>query len=318
MPTVLISRLFPEPVMAEMARRFTLLGASQDSPASRAMLLELVLQADALAVTLAEAVDAELLSLAHRLKVVAVYAVGYDNVDVTAATARGIVVTNTPDVLTEATADLTWGLMLTVARRIPEGERLVREGRWTGWAPTQLLGWDLWGKTLGVIGMGRIGRAVARRAAGFGMPVLYHNRRALDRDTEKALQASPVPLPQLLSMSDFVTIHLPLTNETRHLIGKAELARMKETAFLINTARGAIVDEAALTEALAQSRLKGAALDVYEHEPRIHPGLKDLPNVVLLPHMGSATHETRVKMGMMMVENISAVLAGKEPPNRVR
>jgi glyoxylate reductase len=195
---------------------------------------------------------------------------------------------------------------------------LVREGQWTGWAPTQFLGSDLFGKTLGVIGMGRIGQAVARRAAGFGMPVLYHSRRTLDPETERALHASSVPLSRLLSMSDFVTIHVPLTTETRHLIGETELARMKPTAFLINTARGAIVDEAALTKALGQSRLGGAGLDVYENEPLIHSGLQGLPNVVLLPHIGSATHETRVKMGMMVVENISAVLAGGEPPNRVR
>ena len=317
MPTVLVSRLFPEPVMVEMARRFTLLGRPQDCPVTREALLEQVPYADALAVTLADRVDAALLAHAPRLKVVAVYAVGYNNVDVAAATARGIVVTNTPDVLTETTADLTWGLILAVARRIPTGERLVREGRWKGWAPTQLLGADVHGKTLGVVGMGRIGQAVARRAGGFGMPVLYHSRHPLSSEAEAALNVSRVPLPQLLQAADIVSIHAPLTEKTRHLIGKAELARMQRTAYLINTSRGPVVDEAALAAALAEGRLAGAGLDVYEDEPHVHPRLLGLFNVVLLPHLGSATYETRVKMGMMVVENITAVLAGKEAPNRV-
>ncbi len=303
--------------MVEMARRFTLLGRPQDCPATRETLLEQVPQADALAVTLADRVDAGLLAKASRLKVVAVYAVGYNNVDMAAAAARGIVVTNTPDVLTEATADLTWGLILAVTRRIPEGDRLVREGRWAGWAPTQLLGSDVHGKTLGVVGMGRIGRAVARRAAGFAMSVIYHSRHPLSSEEEEALNVSRVPLPQLLQTADIVSIHTPLTEGTRHFIGKAELARMRRTAYLINTARGPVVDEAALAEAMAQGRLAGAGLDVYEDEPRVHPRLLGLSNVVLLPHIGSATYETRVKMGMMVVENITAALAGKEPPNRV-
>lgn len=318
MPAVFVSRLLPEPVMAEMARRFTILGNPQDSSASLETMREGVPAADALAVTLTDRVDASLLARAPRLKVVAVYAVGYNNVDIPAATARGIVVTNTPEVLTETTADLTWGLLLAVARRIPEGERLLRAGQWAGWAPTQLLGGEVHGKTLGVIGMGRIGRAVACRARGFGMPVLYHSHRDLDPETEGALNAKHVPLPRLLEASDFVTIHVPLIEETRHLIGEAELSRMKPTSYLINTARGPIVDETALAEALAHGRLAGAGLDVYEEEPRVHSGLLGLSNVVLLPHIGSATYETRVKMGMMVVDNISAVLAGREPPNRVR
>lgn len=318
MPNVLVSRLFPEPVMAEMARRFTILGCPQDSPASPETLREVVSAADALAVTLADRVDAALLAQAPRLKVVAVYAVGYNNVDVAAATARGIVVTNTPEVLTETTADLTWGLLLAVARRLHEGERMVRAGLWSGWAPTQLLGAEVHGKTLGVIGLGRIGQAVACRAVGFGMPVLYHSRHSLGVQAEKALNASRAPIQEVLAASDFVTLHTPFTEETRHLIGRAELAWMKPTAFLINTARGPIVEESALVEALAQGRLAGAGLDVYEDEPRIHPGLLGLSNVVLLPHIGSATYETRVKMGMVVVENISAVLAGKKPPNCIR
>jgi glyoxylate reductase len=317
MPAVFVTALLPEPVMAEMARRFTLVGRPQERPATRGELLAHAPFADALAVTLTDRVDAEVLAKAPRLKVVAVYAVGYNNVDVAAAAARNVVVTNTPDVLTETTADLTWGLILAVTRRIPEGDRLVREGRWDGWTPTQLLGADVHGKTLGVIGLGRIGQAVARRAAGFGMSVLYQSRHPLSPAEEETLNVSYVSLPQLLQASDIVTIHTPLTEKTRHLIGKSELALMQRTAYLINTSRGPVVDEAALAEALAQGRLAGAGLDVYEDEPRIHPGLLGLSNVVLLPHIGSATHETRVKMGMLVVENIAAVFAGKDPPNRV-
>lgn len=317
MATVYVSRRLPEPVMAEFARRFTLVGNPSDPPATRDVLLQAAPLADAMVVTLAERVDAEILAAAPRLKVVAVYAVGYDNVDVAAASARGIVVTNTPDVLTEAMADLTWGLILAVARRIPESDRFVRTGCWTGWAPTQLLGADVFGKTLGIIGLGRIGRAVARRASGFGMSVFYHKPHFLSADQDTALGVKGVPLPQLLQASDIVTIHTPLTDSTWGLIGKAELSLLKRTAYLVNTARGAVVDEGALIEALEQERLAGAGLDVYPDEPRINPRLLGLPNVVLLPHIGSATHETRVKMGMMVLENITAVLAGREAPNRV-
>ena len=317
MPTVFVSRRLPNLVMAEFARRFTLIGRATDRPASRAELLEAAAVADAMAVTLTDRVDAELLAAAPRLKVVAVYAVGYDNVDVEAASSRGIVVTNTPEALTETTADLTWALILAVARRIPEAERLVREGRWEGWAPMQLLGADVFGKTLGIIGMGRIGRAVARRASGFRMNVLYCNPRPLAPDMERALGARGVPLTQVLQDADIITIHVPLNDSTRGIIGKSEISLIRRAGYLINTARGAIVDELALIEALEQGRLAGAGLDVYPDEPRVNPRLLALPNVVLLPHIGSATHEARVKMGMIVLENISAVLAGREAPNRV-
>ena len=317
MPVVLLTRRLPEPVMEEMARRFTLIGNLEDRAITRQELLTQVGDAEAMAVTLAEAVDSELLSRAGRLRAVAVYAAGYNNVDVRAAAARGIVVTNTPDVLTEATADLTWGLLLAVARRIPEGERLVRDTRWSGWGPTQFLGSEVYGRTLGIIGLGRIGRAVACRASGFGMPVLYTSGRSLRPDDRKSFNGQAVTLPDLLAAADFVSLHVPLTEQTRHLIGKKELALMRSTAFLINTARGAVVDEAALAEALAAGRPAGAGLDVYEHEPDIHPGLLQLSNVVLLPHLGSATAQTRIRMGMIVLENITAVLSGREPLNRV-
>jgi len=317
MATVYVSRRLPDPVMTELARRFTLIGRPHDHPATREELLDASSQADAFAVTLTERVDADVLDRAPRLKVVAVYAVGYDNVDVAAATRRSIVVTNTPDVLTETTADLAWALILAVMRRIPEADRLVREGRWEGWAPAQLLGADVFGKTLGIIGMGRIGRAVARRALGFGMTILYHTCHPLRHEEGVELHAKHLPLPQVLQAADIVTIHAPLTDSTRGLIGKAELAMMRRSAYLINTARGAVVDEAALAEALEQGRLAGAGLDVYQHEPHVDSRLLALPNAVLLPHIGSATTETRVKMGLMVADNITAVLEGREAPHRV-
>ena len=194
---------------------------------------------------------------------------------------------------------------------------MVREARWTGWGPIQFLGSEVHGRTLGIVGMGRIGRAVARRASGFGMPVIYTSRRALLPEEEQSFNGRAVSLPALLAAADFVSLHVPLTEHTRHLIGKEELALMRNTSFLINTARGAIVDEAALAEALATGRPAGAGLDVYEDEPGVHPGLLRLSNVVLLPHLGSATLETRVRMGMILIENLAAVLSGREPPNRV-
>jgi glyoxylate reductase len=317
MSTVLLSRRLPDPVMEELNRLFTLIGNVEDRPITRQELLTQVCDADALIVTLTDTVDMELFSNAPRLRVVALYAAGYNNVDVAAAKARAIIVTNTPDVLTETTADLAWGLLLAVSRRIPEAERLAREGRWMGWGPTQFLGCDVHGKTLGIIGMGRIGQAVARRASGFGMPVIYSSRRDAVPPGEKTLNGRHVSLPTLLATADFVSLHVPLTEDTRHLIGKEQLALMRRTAYLINTARGALVDEAALAKALAAGHPAGAGLDVYEHEPHIHPDLLRLPNVVLLPHLGSATLETRVRMGMMVMDNIIAALSGKEPPNRV-
>lgn len=304
--------------MTELRGRFTVLAPPSDGPVGRDGLMDQIHLADALVVTLVDQVDKELLAKGQRLKVVAVYAVGYNNVDVAAAAARGIVVTNTPDALTETTADLTWGLMLAVARRIQEGERLLRAGQWRGWAPTGLLGSDVYGKTLGLIGMGRIGRAVARRAVCFGMRTFYHSRHPLSAEEEQALHAGRLPLHELLRLADFVSLHVPLTPETFHLIGAAELALMKPTAYLINTARGPLVDERALAEALIQRRIAGAALDVFEEEPRVHQALLGLSNVVLSPHLGSATQETRIKMGMMMIENITAVLEGKAAPNEVR
>ena len=302
--------------MAIIQERFQLTVSPADHPPSAAEILAGVRNAQAAICTLNERMDADVLSAAPALRVIANYAVGYNNIDVEAAKARGIVVTNTPDVLTNATADLTWALILAVARRVVEGDQLVRQHQWTGWSPTQMLGVDLSGKTLGIIGMGRIGQAVARRAAGFEMNVLYSTRS--ERPLQPANTAwQRVSFEELLRRSDFLSPHIPLTPDTHHLINDAALRLMKPTAFLINAARGPVVDEAALVQALQEHRLAGAGLDVYEKEPDLHPGLRELPQVILLPHLGSATTETRIRMGMMCVENVLAVLEGRSAPNRV-
>ena len=252
---------------------------------------------------------------APALKVIANYGVGFEHIDLDAATRRGIPVTNTPGVLTETTADLAFALILATARRVVAGDQRVRQGKFQYWAPLLFLGQEVNGKTLGIIGMGRIGKAVARRAAGFGMKLLYHSRTRLSPLEEQELGASLQPLETLLREADFVTLHVPLTPHTRHLIGSRELELMKDSAFLINTARGPVVDEAALVAALRQGQIRGAGLDVYEKEPELSPGLADLENVVLLPHLGSATVETRTRMAVMAAENLLAGLRGDPPPN---
>lgn len=247
------------------------------------------------------------------LRVVSNVAVGVDNVDLAACSRRGVVVTNTPDVLTESCADLTWALLLGTARRVVEGDRLVRRGRFKGWRLDLLLGMDLRGKTLGIVGMGRIGRAVARRAAPFGLRVVYAQRRRLQESVESALGARFVPLDELLRTSDLVSLHCPLTPATQHLLDRDRLRAMKPGAILLNTGRGALVDEAALVECLRSGPLAAAGLDVYEREPALSPGLAVLPNVVLLPHIGSASHETREEMARMAVADCLAVLEGRPP-----
>ncbi|HMC34317.1 MAG: D-glycerate dehydrogenase [Deltaproteobacteria bacterium] len=271
----------------------------------RSELLRRVREASALLAVGGDRVDKELLEAAPRLRIVANHAVGYDNVDVPACTARGVWVTNTPDVLTDATADLTWALILALARRVREGERMVRAGEFRGWAPTMLLGRDLRERTLGILGYGRIGRAVARRAEGFGMRVLFNAR------------GGGVPFDELLPQADILSIHCPLTPQTRHLIGPAELLRMKRGSLLVNTARGPIVDEAALVAALESGHLGGAALDVFENEPAVHPGLLGRDDVVLLPHLGSATQQTRESMARIALEQVERVLRGERPTTAV-
>jgi glyoxylate reductase len=311
-----VSRVLPEPVMAAIRERFTLVQEPLDGPPAPSALQAGLSQSAAAIVTLTDRIDAKVLTAASRLKIVANYAVGFNNIDVEAARQQGIVVTNTPDVLTDATADLTWALILATARRVIEGDRLVRSGQWTGWTPTQLLGTAVAGRTLGIIGMGRIGQAVAQRAVGFRLDVCYCSRRPVDPLPVGAAWKF-LPLHALLAGADFVTIHTPLTQETRHLIGAPELAKMRRSAILINTARGAIVDESALIAALTHGEIAGAGLDVFEDEPHVAPLLASLPQVVLLPHLGSATMETRVEMGMTCLRNIEAVLAGRPAPNRI-
>ncbi len=283
----------------------------------RADLLEAVAGADGFLSMITDAVDAELLDAAPRLRVVSNMAVGYNNIDVAAATARGIVVTNTPGILTEATAELAFALILAAARRVVDLDRRTRAGEWTCWAPLLFLSREVSGKTLGVVGLGRIGRAVARRARAFGMRVLYHSRSRLEAEEERDLGVEYAEKDELLATADFVSLHVPLSAETRHLIGRRELGLMKPTAYLINTSRGPVVDEAALVEALKARRIEGAGLDVYENEPMLAPGLAALDNAVLLPHVGSATVETRTKMARMAAENLLSALRGERPAHVV-
>jgi glyoxylate reductase len=310
MPLLLVSRRLALDPGAVVGPGIDLDQWDADEPLARAELLRRIATADGAVVTLSDRIDPELLAAAPRLRVVANHAVGVDNVDVEACTARGVWVTNTPDVLTDATADLTLALVLAVARRMREGERTIREGRFTYWAPTMLLGLELRGAVLGVIGFGRIGQAVAARAQAFGMQILCATRTA-------APGMQRVELDELLARSDVVTIHSPLTTATRHLIGAPQLARMKRGAILVNTARGPIVDEAALVASLESGRLGGAGLDVYENEPRVHPGLLGRDDVVLLPHVGSATHKTRAKMAELALTDAARVLRGERPRNPV-
>jgi glyoxylate reductase len=266
---------------------------------------------------ISEAVDQALLEACPKLRVVSNVAVGYNNVDVAACTRRGVVVTNTPDVLTDTTADFAWTLLMATARRLVEADRYVRAGRFNQWEYMLQLGGDVHGKTLGVVGFGRIGRAMARRALGFAMRVLYQDAVAADAATERELNATRVDLPTLLHDADFVSLHTPLIPETRHLMNRSTLRAMKKTAYLINAARGPVVDEAALVEALREGWIAGAGLDVFEEEPKVHPGLIGLSNVVLAPHIGSASLETRLKMATLAVENCLAVLEGRTPPTPV-
>ena len=281
---------------------------------SRDELLGRLKDKDALVCLLTERVADDVLRAAPKLRIVANVAVGYDNVDVPACSKRGVAVTNTPGVLDETTADFAWALMMAVARRLVEADQYVRAGNWKGWDFDQFCGTDVWGKTVGIVGFGRIGRAVARRAAGFGMKVIYNSRTRAAEDIEKELHAEYRDLNALLAEADFVTLHVPLNGDTRQMFDAPKLFRMKPTAFLINTSRGPVVDEAALVHALESRKIAGAGLDVFEQEPFVHPGLKR-PNVVLAPHLGSASNETRGKMALVAAQNIVALFQGQRPPN---
>jgi len=316
-PKILITGRIPDDVLRGLKQRFEVEANLEDRPMDRGRVLQAIADKEGLISLVGDSIDMELLDRAPRLRMIAQIAVGYDNVDVAAATARGIPVSNTPDVLTDATADLTFALILALSRRIVELDGRVRRGEFKFWAPMLFLGREVTGKTLGIVGFGRIGQAVAQRAKGFRMRVLYNDPRKVDPDLERELNAEPVDLGSLLSEADFVCIHVSLSEETRHLIGQAELALMKPKAYLINVARGPAVDEKALVEALRAGRIAGAGLDVYENEPALAPGLVELENVVLLPHVGSATLETRVKMASLAAENLRAGLEGRVPPNLI-
>lgn len=279
-------------------------------------LIEKISDIDGLLCMLSDPIDKEVIASAPKLKVIATYAVGYNNIDITEAKRRGIPVCNTPGVLTDATADIAWALLMACARRIVEGDEMTRKGEFKGWAPMLLLGSDIVGKTLGIIGAGRIGTAMALRSKGFNMKALYCSRHH-NEVIESQLDAIKVDKGTLLRESDYISLHVPLTDETKHYISEREFEMMKKTAFLINTARGPVIDESALVEALQSGRIAGAGLDVYEKEPEIHNGLTALKNVVLAPHLGSATVKTRTKMAIMASEDLVAVLKGNRPKNCV-
>lgn len=320
-PRLFLTRRIPEPGYSLAHEVFTVTGGEQDQPLARDLLLQGIAGSDALICLLTETVDGPVMDAAGGgLRVISDMAVGFDNVDVAAATARGILVTNTPGVLTEATADLAWALILGAARRVVEGDRLVREGRFERWGPFLLLGRAVAGAALGIVGMGRIGQAVARRALGFDMRVLYtrlHGPLPVEELPAGARWEHCRDLDQLLSEADIVSLHVPLDSGTRHLIGARELGLMRPGSFLVNTSRGPVVDEVALVDALREGRLGGAGLDVYEDEPRLAPGLVGLENVVLLPHLGSATVETRGRMAVLAVENALAAVRGEAVPHVV-
>jgi glyoxylate reductase len=282
---------------------------------SRTELLKRVADKEGLICLLTEKVDEELLSAAPKLRIASTVSVGYDNIDVPACTKHKVVATNTPGVLDDTTADFAWTLLMAVARRLLEGDSWIRSGSWDGWDLDQLVGGDVWGKTLGILGFGRIGRGVARRALGFHMRVLYNDAVRAPADVEKELNAEFVDRNRLFRESDFVSLHVPLLPDTRHLISKDNLEKMKRTAFLVNTSRGPVVDEAALAEALENGKIAGAALDVFEHEPKVHPALLTRNDVILTPHIASASLDTRTKMAVMAANNVVALFEGRRPPN---
>ena len=314
-PHVLVTRRLPPGPMARIAERFEAEVWEGEDAIPRDRLLEGIAGKVAAITLLTDRVDDELLDAAGpELRIVANYAVGFDNIDVEACTRRGVMATNTPEVLTETTADTAWALMMAAARRVAEGDRFLRSRTPWIWGPEMMLGRDIHGKVLGIVGFGRIGQAVARRGKGFGMAVRYHDPFRPSSEVERDLGAEYRELDELLAESDFVSIHVALTPETRHLFDRERLRRMKPTAVLVNTSRGPVIDEAALVEALREGDLFAAGLDVFENEPEVHPGLLELDSAVIIPHLGSATVETRDAMAFLAVENVEAALAGRRPP----
>jgi glyoxylate reductase len=318
-PFVIVTRKLPDPIETRMMELFACRLNLDDTPLLKPELIAAVERADVLVPTVTDRIDAEVLDAAGpALKLIASFGTGVDHVDLAAAQRRGIIVTNTPGVLTEDTADMTMALILAVSRRLAEGERLIRSGGWTGWGPTSMLGHRIWGKRLGIVGMGRIGMALARRANGFGLSVHYHNRRPVPEEIESALEATYwESLDQMLAHMDIVSVNCPHTPATYHLLSARRLRLLQPQAILVNTARGEIVDEEELLRLLEIRAIAGAGLDVFEHEPAIDPRLRALDNVVLLPHMGSATIEGRLAMGEKVIINIKTFADGHRPPDRV-
>jgi glyoxylate reductase len=315
-PRVLVTRPVQQKALEEIAKHCVISSYAVDEPMPEGVLRDAIKEVEAV-MPCGMRLSGETIAVAPRLRVVANIGAGYDNIDIDACSRRGILVTNTPDVLSESTADLAFALLLSTARRVVEGDRFVREGKWRRWEWNAHWGAELSGKTIGLYGCGRIGQAVARRARGFSMRVIYHTRNRLCLDVERELRAELVNFPTLLRKSDFLSIHVPSTPETRRSIGASELAQMKPSAFLINTGRGNLVDEAALVKALQGGQLRGAGLDVFENEPAVHSQLLEMNNVVLLPHIGSATEETRLNMVLLAATNLIQALEGKRPQNLV-
>ena len=318
-PVVVVTRRWPNAVEERLIDLFDARLNEDDHPFSQQELCEAMKTADALMPTVTDKVDADVIGVAGRkAQIIGNFGVGFNNIDIDAAKQNDIVVTNTPEVLTDCTADIAMILLLSVARRIGEGERHLRGGEWTGWRPTHMMGQKVSGKTLGLIGYGRIAQAMARRALGFGMTIIYYDPYVDSAKLDKNVPTSSLSsVDDVLARADFVSLHCPSTPETRHLINSESFAKMKPTAFLINTARGDIVDESALIAALREDVIKGAGLDVYEKEPKVPADLIKMDKVVLLPHLGSASTQTREAMGMRVLTNVEAFFAGKPPPDRV-
>ena len=318
-PLVILTRKLPDSVETRMRELFDAELNDNDEAFSREKLLEAIGRADVLVPTVTDRIDADIIASAGpKLKLIASFGTGVDHIDLKAAREAGITVTNTPGVLTEDTADVAMALILSVPRRIAEGNALIRQGGWSGWAPTGMLGHRINGKRLGIVGMGRIGQAIARRARGFGMSIHYHNRRAVHPDIEKSLEATHWDdLGQMLSRMDIVSVNCPHTQSTHHLLSREMLSRIPAQAYVVNTSRGEVIDEIALADLLEDRKIAGAGLDVYENEPEITPKLMALDNVVLLPHIGSATIEGRLSMGDKVIINIQTFVDGHTPPDRV-
>jgi len=318
-PQVIVTRKLPDAIETRMMELFDTRLNLDDAPMSKAALIDAAQTADVLTPAVTDIIDRDIIQAAgDQLKLIASFGTGVDHIDLNAAKERNITVTNTPGVLTEDTADMTMALILAAPRRLTEGERRVRSGEWTGWSPVSMLGHRIWGKRLGIIGMGRIGQAVARRARGFGLSIHYHNRKPAHADIERDLEATYwESLDQMLARMDIISVNCPHTPATYHLLSRRRLQLLKPDSYVVNTSRGEVIDESALAALLADKQIAGAALDVYEHEPAINPKLLTLDNVVLLPHMGSATIEGRLAMGEKVIINIKTFIDGHTPPDRV-